>query len=77
MFLSVRRSLQRRMLFLGALGTVVMLGGLGLFSFLAVKESIDRTLQERLTLAQATASYLEYVVARTSEPLRIFLSLRA
>ncbi len=69
MFLSVRRSLQRRMLFLGALGTVVMLGGLGLFSFLAVKESIDRTLQERLTLAQATASYLEYVVGQNLRTL--------
>ena len=43
---------------------LALLGVLWLFSSLAVQESIERTLQERLVLAQATADHLEYTLTQ-------------
>jgi len=44
--------------------SLALLGVLWLFSSLAVEESIERTLQERLVLAQATADPLEYTLTQ-------------
>ncbi|MDP3062299.1 MAG: cache domain-containing protein [Chloroflexota bacterium] len=54
--------LQRRIILIIALGTLLMALVLGLSGYLAVKESIDRTLEERLALANMTASYVDYTL---------------
>lgn len=41
----------------------VVLAVFGISSYLAVRQSIDRALQERLVSARATADHLEYVLS--------------
>ncbi|MDP2744134.1 MAG: GAF domain-containing protein, partial [Dehalococcoidia bacterium] len=64
-----RASLQRRIVLLVVGGMVVVLVGFGISSFLAVRESIGRTLQERLAVARTTAGHLEYVLQQNLKRL--------
>jgi PAS domain S-box-containing protein len=57
-----RRSLRRRIVLLTALGMFVILGVMGVSSFLSVRQTIERSLQERLLLAQNVASHLDYII---------------
>lgn len=43
-------------------GLLLMFLSLGLASWLAVRQSIDRAPEERLTLAETTADYLSYIL---------------
>ena len=58
----LRASLQGRLIALVVLGTVVMLAALAASSWLAVRESIERTLEERRVLARIAADHLAYVL---------------
>lgn len=58
----LRASLQRRLILLVVLGMMVIVSTLGISSWLAVKESMERTLEERRALAHVYAEYLEYVL---------------
>ncbi len=60
--LSPRKSLQSRVILLVALGFLALAGTAGGYSFLAVRESTQRALHERLVLAQATADHLQYLL---------------
>ena len=61
--LSLRRSrLQTRIVVLSVLSTLVMLAVFSVSSVLAVRESIDRTLNERLVLAQTAADLTDHVL---------------
>lgn len=55
----IKEHLQRRVILLIGLNTLAAVAVLGISSFLAVRESIDRALGERLLLAQSTAAHLE------------------
>jgi len=57
-----KASLQARIILLVAVIIFAMLATMGISSYLAVQHSIQRSLQERLSLAQTTANHLEYVV---------------
>lgn len=60
---SLRRSgLQTRIVVLSVLSTLVMLVVFGISSVLAVRESIDRTLNERLVLAKTAAELTDHVL---------------
>lgn len=57
-----KRSLQKRITILTALGTFAILLILGVSDFLSLRESMNETLRERLVIAQAVASNLEYLM---------------
>ena len=57
-----KASLQARTILLVAVILFAMLAAVGISSYLAVQHSIQRALQERLSLAQTTANHLEYVI---------------
>lgn len=60
---SLRRTgLQTRIVVLSVLSTLAMLAVFGISSVLAVRESIDRTLNERLVLAQTAADLTDRVL---------------
>ena len=59
---AIRRSLQWRVLILVTIGMAGTLAAFSVSSLLAVNESIDRTLDERQALAQASAGQVDYVV---------------
>src|SRR5574341_753356 len=65
----VRRSLLWRVMTLVVFGTVLVLAAFGLASALAVSESRDHALDERLSLAQAAAGHVDYVVRHNLEAL--------
>ncbi|MEK7847941.1 MAG: HAMP domain-containing protein, partial [Chloroflexota bacterium] len=56
--------LQRKVVLLVGAFTLVALGVLWVSSSLAVQESIERTLQERLLLAQTIAGHLDYILSQ-------------
>ncbi len=58
----MRRSLQWRVLILVTIGIAGILAAFSVSSLLAVNESIDRTLDERQALAEASAGHVDYVV---------------
>lgn len=57
-----KTSLQTRTIFLVAVILLAIFSTVGISSYLAVQHSIQRALQERLSLAQTTANHLEYIV---------------
>ncbi|MBI2853810.1 MAG: HAMP domain-containing protein [Chloroflexi bacterium] len=57
-------SIQARLMVVVVAALVLMLGGLGTISWLAVRESLQRSLQERLALARANADHLDYVLSQ-------------
>jgi signal transduction histidine kinase/cytochrome b subunit of formate dehydrogenase len=59
---AIKRSLQWRVMLLVTIGLAGILAAFSVSSFLAVNESIDRTLEERQALAEATAGHVDYVV---------------
>ena len=64
-------TIRRRILLValtGMLLSVAILGALGLWG---VRESINQTLQERLTLSRAIASHLDYVLSQRLETLQV------
>lgn len=60
-----KASLQGRIILLVSLVLLAMLAALGISSYLAVQHSVQRALQERLSLAQTVANHLEYVVTQS------------
>lgn len=58
----IRRSLQWRVMILVTIGMAGVLVAFGVSSLLAINESTARTLDERRSLAQATAGHVDYVV---------------
>jgi len=58
----IRRSLQWRVMILVTIGMAGILAAFSVSSLLAVNESIDRTLDERQALAEASAGHVDYVV---------------
>jgi signal transduction histidine kinase len=59
-----RLSLRKRIIFLALAGILIVLGLVGVSGMLSVRESSNRALNERLTLAQAIGNYLEYHLLR-------------
>ncbi len=70
MFPLQRAGLQARIVVLSVLSTLVMLAVFGISSVLAVNESIDRTLRERLVLAQTTAELTDHVLKQNLQHLQ-------
>lgn len=66
----VRSSLQSRLLVLAGIGTVVVLAVFGVMGTLAVRDNVEQTLQSRLTLAQAIAAHLDYVLQENLSTLQ-------
>lgn len=64
-----KASLQARTILLVAVIFFAMLAAVGVSSYLAVQHSIQRALQERLSLAQTTANHLEYIVNQSLQRL--------
>ncbi len=60
-----KASLQGRIILLVSLVLFAMLAALGISSYLAVQHSVQRALQERLSLAGMVANHLEYVVQQS------------
>jgi signal transduction histidine kinase len=65
-----RTGLQSRIIALSVLSTLVMLAVFGISSVLAVRESIDRTLNERLVLAQTAADLTDRVLKQNFQYLQ-------
>jgi len=65
-----RTGLQTRIVALSVLSTLVMLAVFGISSVLAVRESIDRTLHERLVLAQTAAELTDRVLKQNLQYLQ-------
>ncbi len=55
-------SIQSRLLVVVLVALTLMLGGLGTISWLAIRESTNRSLEERLALARVNADHLGYVL---------------
>ncbi|MDO8472567.1 MAG: histidine kinase [Dehalococcoidia bacterium] len=55
-------SIQSRLLFVVMVALALMLGGLGTISWIAIRDSTARSLDERLALAQTNADHLGYVL---------------
>ncbi len=70
MFPLQRAGLQTRIVLLSTLSTLVMLAVFGISSVLAVNESIDRTLRERLVLAQTAADLTDRVLRQNLQYLQ-------
>ncbi len=70
MFSLKRTGLQTRIVVLSVLSTLVMLAVFGISSVLAVRESIDRTLRERLVLAQTAADLTDRVLKQNLQYLQ-------
>lgn len=70
MFSLKRTGLQTRIVVLSVLSTLVMLAVFGISSVLAVRESIDRTLRERLVLAQTAADLTDRVLKQNMQCLQ-------
>lgn len=70
MFSIKRSGLQTRIVALSVLSTLVMLAVFGISSVLAVRESIDRTLRERLVLAQTAADLTDRVLKQNLQLLQ-------
>lgn len=65
----IRRSLQWRIMLLVTIGIVAILVAFSIISMLAVSESIDRSVDERRALAEATGGHVDYVVRQSLEAL--------
>lgn len=63
-------SLQIRIMILVSVGMLTVLASFGALSMIAVDQSVGRTLQERLNLAEATASHLDYVIKQNLDLLQ-------
>src|SRR5450756_1967609 len=70
LFFLKRAGLQTRIVMLSALSTLVMLAVFGISSALTVNESIDRTLRERLVLAQTAAELTDRVLRQNLQYLQ-------
>ena len=70
MFPLQRAGLQTRIVLLSVLSTLVMLAVFGISSVLAVNDSIDRTLHERLVLAQTAADMTDRVLSQNLQFLQ-------
>src|ERR1035437_10067075 len=66
---TLRTNLGRRIVFLVAQSMLLMLIVLGLSSWFAVRDSTARVLQERHAVAQATGTYLNFVLSQNLERL--------
>ncbi len=62
-------SIQSRIIFLVCICVIFMFGILWLSTYLSVRESVERTLNERLILARATATHLEYILKQNLRSL--------
>src|SRR3990167_1151463 len=60
-----KASLHGRIILLVSVVLFAMLAAIGISSYLAVQHSVQRTLQERLSLSQTVANHLEYVVQQS------------
>ncbi len=69
-FLFGKESLERRILLLVGLGMLVIFASLGVSSFLSVRESIERSLEERIILARVVASHLDHVLSQNFSRLQ-------
>lgn len=65
-----RDSLRRRIVLLATAGLLLAIAVFGALGIWAVEESIERTLQERLTLGRVIASHVDYVLRDSLEPLQ-------
>ncbi len=65
-------SLQARVLNVVVFGSVLNFAILGTLGYLAVRQSVDRSLEERLVLSKSTAAYLEEVLEQNLRRLADF-----
>lgn len=65
-----KSSIQKRIIVLVTVGMLSVLVFLGVLSSTVVDQSINRTLQERLNLAEMTALYLDYVIKQNIDTLQ-------
>lgn len=63
--------LQTKMGILVATGLTALVGIFGFLGVTTVRETVDRALQERVLLAQVTASHLDYVLDNVGASLRV------
>lgn len=68
-------TLRQRIILLVTVGMAAILGGFSLLGISAVKESTDRTLAERLMVAQLAASYLDLMLEQSLQQLENCYSL--
>src|SRR3972149_7606218 len=72
MFQATRSNLGRRIIFLVVVSVLLVLAGLGLSGWQAVRQSSEQVFHERQALAQATGAYLDYVLRQNLERLDNF-----
>jgi signal transduction histidine kinase/cytochrome b subunit of formate dehydrogenase len=65
----IRRSLHVRVMILVTIGIAAIMAAFSISSFMAVNESIDRSLDERRALAQATARHVDYALRQDLKAL--------
>lgn len=56
------KSLRRRIILVVMLAMIAMLGTLGALGYASIRQSVDRSLQERLLLAQAAADHIDTIL---------------
>ncbi|MFH1169686.1 MAG: HAMP domain-containing protein [Chloroflexota bacterium] len=69
MYSILKSNLGRRILLLVTVSTLLVLANLAISGWLAVRQSTQRVLHERQALAQATGSYLDYVLRQNLRSL--------
>ena len=69
MFQALRSNLGRRIVFLVAMSTLLVLISLGVSGWLAVRQSSEQVFHERQALAQTTGTYLDYILRQNLERL--------
>ncbi|HLB28305.1 MAG TPA: HAMP domain-containing protein, partial [Dehalococcoidales bacterium] len=69
MFQATRSNLGRRIIFLVAVSVLLVLAGLGLSGWQAVRQSSEQVFHERQALALATGTYLDYILRQNLERL--------
>lgn len=68
----IKSNLGRRILLLVLVSTLLMLAGLTISGWLAVRQSSERVFRERQALAQSTANYLDYILRQNLARLDSF-----
>jgi len=72
MFQAIRSNLGRRIIFLVAMSVLLVLISLSISAWLAVRQSSEQIFHERQALAQATGTYLDYILRQNLERLDNF-----
>ena len=69
MFQAIRSNLGRRIVFLVAMSVLLVLVSLSISAWLAVRQSSEQIFRERQALAQATGTYVDYILRQNLERL--------